>query len=216
MTGDCSGRSRIVRPYQCNTFLSDKIMIRKMVISAFVALAAFTACRAQKVALKTNALYWATTTPNLGVEASVGRKHTVQLFYGLNPWKQSGGDQSSLRHWLLMPEYRYWFCQSFNGWFIGAHLMGGQFNMASVDLPFGIFSGLEDHRYEGWYAGGGVTAGYQWPLSKHWNIEASLGIGYDYIKYDKFRCGECGERIKSDHTNYVGPTKLALSVMYIF
>ena len=170
----------------------------------------------QKIALKTNALYWATTTPNLGIEASLGRKHSVQLFYGLNPWKQSGGDQTSLRHWLLMPEYRYWFCQSFNGWFIGAHLMGGEFNMASVDLPFGVFNELEDHRYEGWYAGGGITAGYQWPLSKHWNIEASLGIGYDYIKYDKFRCGECGERLKSDHTNYFGPTKLALSVLYIF
>ena len=179
-------------------------------------MSALSAAYGQKIALKTNTLYWAMTTPNLGIEASLGRKHSVQLFYGLNPWKQSGGDQTSLRHWLLMPEYRYWFCQSFNGWFIGAHLMGGEFNMASVDLPFGVFNELEDHRYEGWYAGGGITAGYQWPLSKHWNIEASLGIGYDYIKYDKFRCGECGERLKSDHTNYFGPTKLALSVLYIF
>ncbi len=191
-------------------------MTRKLIICAVLAMSALSAAYGQKIALKTNALYWATTTPNLGIEASLGRKHSVQLFYGLNPWKQSGGDQTSLRHWLLMPEYRYWFCQSFNGWFIGAHLMGGEFNMASVDLPFGVFNELEDHRYEGWYAGGGITAGYQWPLSKHWNIEASLGIGYDYIKYDKFRCGECGERLKSDHTNYFGPTKLALSVLYIF
>ncbi len=191
-------------------------MTRKLIICAVLAMSALSAAYGQKIALKTNALYRATTTPNLGIEASLGRKHSVQLFYGLNPWKQSGGDQTSLRHWLLMPEYRYWFCQSFNGWFIGAHLMGGEFNMASVDLPFGVFNELEDHRYEGWYAGGGITAGYQWPLSKHWNIEASLGIGYDYIKYDKFRCGECGERLKSDHTNYFGPTKLALSVLYIF
>ena len=191
-------------------------MTRKLIICAVLAMSALSAAYGQKIALKTNAFYWATTTPNLGIEASLGRKHSVQLFYGLNPWKQSGGDQTSLRHWLLMPEYRYWFCQSFNGWFIGAHLMGGEFNMASVDLPFGVFNELEDHRYEGWYAGGGITAGYQWPLSKHWNIEASLGIGYDYIKYDKFRCGECGERLKSDHTNYFGPTKLALSVLYIF
>ena len=191
-------------------------MTRKLIICAVLAMSALSAAYGQKIALKTNALYWATTTPNLGIEASLGRKHSVQLFYGLNPWKQSGGDHTSLRHWLLMPEYRYWFCQSFNGWFIGAHLMGGEFNMASVDLPFGVFNELEDHRYEGWYAGGGITAGYQWPLSKHWNIEASLGIGYDYIKYDKFRCGECGERLKSDHTDYFGPTKLALSVLYIF
>ena len=171
---------------------------------------------AQNVAIKTNALYWATTTPNIGAEVSFKKKHSVQLFYGLNPWKQSGGDQSSLRHWLLMPEYRCWFCESFNGWFVGGHLMGGEFNMGSVDLPFGIFDGLKDNRYEGWYAGLGVTAGYQWALSRHWNIEASLGIGYDYIKYDKYKCGECGVKQDSGHTNYFGPTKVAVSVLYIF
>ena len=82
-------------------------MTRKLLICAVLAMSALTAAYGQKIALKTNALYWATTTPNIGVEASVGKKHTVQLFYGLNPWKQSGGDQSSLRHWTLMPEYRY-------------------------------------------------------------------------------------------------------------
>ena len=191
-------------------------MIRNILISALLFFATALPASAQNVAVKTNALYWATTTPNIGVEVSVAKQHSLQLFYGLNPWKQSGGDQTSLRHWLLMPEYRYWFCESFNGWFVGAHLMGGQFNMGGVDLPFGLFPSLENRRYEGWYAGGGVTAGYQWVLSRHWNIEASLGVGYDYIKYDKFRCGECGERLKSGHTNYIGPTKLALSVMYVF
>ena len=54
---------------------------------------------AQTVAIKTNAIYWATTTPNIGVEMSVDSKHTAQLFYGLNPWKQSGGDHSqTLEH----------------------------------------------------------------------------------------------------------------------
>ena len=191
-------------------------MIKKVLIGTSLLLMFCFKTSAQDVALKTNVLYWATTTPNMGIEAAVGKKHTLQLFYGLNPWKQSDGDQTSLRHWLLMPEYRYWFCQSFNGWFIGAHLMGGQFNMAGINFPFGLLSGLENHRYEGWYAGGGISVGYQWPLSKHWNVEASLGVGYDYIKYDKFRCGECGERIKSGHTNYFGPTKLALSLLYIF
>ncbi len=114
-------------------------------------------------------------TPNLGLEASIARKHTVQLFYGLNPWEPSGG--KSLKHWVVQPEYRYWFCEAFNGWFLGVHLMGGEFNVGEVDLPFGLFDDLSTHRYEGWYAGGGVTAGYQWPLSRHWNLEASLGVG---------------------------------------
>ena len=191
-------------------------MIRHILISAFLVLAAAVPASSQNVAVKTNALYWATTTPNIGVEASIGKKHSVQLFYGFNPWKESSGDQTSFRHWVLNPEYRYWFCEAFNGWFVGAHLNGGQFNVASIDMPFGLFDELKDHRYEGWFAGGGISAGYQWVMSKHWNLEASLGIGYDYIKYDKFKCGECGEKLFSGHKNYFGPTKLALSVLYIF
>lgn len=191
-------------------------MIKRILSTALVVLATSISALSQNVALKTNALYWATTTPNLGIEASVGKKSTLQLFYGLNPWKQSGGDQSSLRHWLVMPEYRYWFCESFNGWFIGAHLMGGQFNVSSVELPFGMFPELKDHRYEGWFAGGGISAGYQWMISKHWNFEASVGLGYDYVKFDKFKCGTCGEKVTSSHTNYFGPTKAALSLIYIF
>lgn len=170
---------------------------------------------AQNIAIKTNTLYWAATTPNAGVEMSLGEKSTAQLFFGLNPWKQSGGDQSSLRHWMLMPEYRHWFCQSFNGWFVGAHLMGGEFNAGGVKLPFGLLSTLEHHRYEGWFVGGGITAGYQWPLSRHWNFETSLGFGYDYIQYDKMKCGSCGEKLKTGHTNYVGPTKAAVSLVYV-
>lgn len=169
---------------------------------------------AQNVALKTNLLYWATTTPNLGAEVSFAKKHSVQLFYGFNPWKASSG--KSIRHWVLQPEYRYWFCESLNGWFLGGHLMGGEFNAGNVDLPFGLVKSLKDRRYEGWYAGGGVTVGYQWPISRHWNFEASVGVGYDYIKYDKFECGVCGEQLKSGHSNYFGPTKAALSFLYVF
>ncbi len=191
-------------------------MIKCKLISALFFSVAAVSAFSQNVALKTNALYWAVTTPNLGFEASFSRKHSVQLFYGMNPWRQSGGDRTSLRHWSLMPEYRYWFCEAFDGWFVGGHLMGGEFNVSGLDLPFGILSGVKDHRYEGWYAGGGITAGYQWVISKHWNVEASLGLGYDYIKYDKFRCGTCGKKEKSSHSNYAGPTKVAVSALYIF
>ena len=64
----------------------------------------------------------------------------MQLFYGLNPWESSGGE--SLKHWVVQPEYRYWFCEAFNGWFLGVHLMGGEFNVGEVDLPFGLFDDL--------------------------------------------------------------------------
>jgi hypothetical protein len=172
---------------------------------------------AQQVAVKTNLLYDATTTPNLGVEVGVGKKHTMQLYYGLNPWKfNTDNGQKYFKHWLLMPEYRYWFCHRFQGSFVGVHALGGEFDAANVKLPFGMFKELRDHRYEGWYVGGGVSYGYQWVLSRHWNFEASVGVGVIYAKYKGYECGDCGRMTDDGDKFYVGPTKAVLSILYMF
>lgn len=167
-----------------------------------------------QVAVKTNLLYDATTTPNVGLEVALGGKSSVQLFYGLNPWKFSDGDK--LRHWSLMPEYRYWLCRPMGGHFFGVHALGGQFNMGGVKLPFGMWPSLKEHRYEGWYAGGGLTYGYTWILGRHWNLEAALGLGYAYIDYEKYKCETCGGRVKDNNRHYFGPTKAALNIVYVF
>lgn len=179
-----------------------------------------------QVAVKTNLLYDATTTPNLGVEVGIGGKSTINLVYGLNPWKfhsESHGMRYA-KHWVVMPEYRWWLCSRFSGHFFGAHLMGGQMNVAntSFPLPGAFFSGVnlvkavKSGRYQGEFAGVGLTYGYEWPLSRHWNIEAEIGAGYNWIHYSHYPCGECGDKISSGHTNYLGITKLGLSIMYVF
>ena len=94
---------------------------------------------AQNVALKTNLLYWSTVTPNLGLEASIARKHTVQLFYGLNPWEPSGG--KSLKHWVVQTEYRYWFMTT-----SGTTSSSAASAARSSSLPMPIISGLPSWR----------------------------------------------------------------------
>lgn len=180
-------------------------------------LASLGTAMAQQVALKTNLLYDAATTPNIGMEVGLGRKTTAQVFYALNPWKFGRGeDRKYLKHWVVNPEVRYWLCQRFNGSFFGVHAFGGQYNASHVKMPLGWWKELRDNRFEGWYVGAGVSYGYQWVLSRHWNLEASLGVGAAYIDYQKFACGECGKKMDDGHKTYVGPTKLALSIMYMF
>ena len=53
-------------------------------------------------------------------------------------------------------------------------------------------------------------------MSKHWNFEAAIGLGAAYIEYDKYKCGTCGKKIDDGHKIYVGPTKAALSLLYLF
>ena len=189
-------------------------MYLRNMLAAFLLLCVSQTTQAQEIAIKTNLLYDAPTTPNLGVEIGITPKQTIQLTYGWNPWKF--GTNKQLRHWTLSPEYRWWFCHRFAGSFLGVHALGSQFNMSDMKLPFGIWPSLKGHRYQGWFAGGGVTYGYQWVLSKHWNFEASIGVGYLYIDYKKFKCEECGEQLKHKNKHYVGPTKAAVSLLYLF
>lgn len=179
-----------------------------------------------QVAIKSNLLYDAMTTPNLGVEAGIGSRSTVNLVYGLNPWTFNGseGKHHKAKHWVLMPEYRWWLCSKFDGHFFGIHAMGGQFNAANLHIPLpggfvggeNLTRGVRDHRYQGWFVGGGLTYGYQWTLSRHWNLEAEIGAGYNYVDYKKYNCSDCGGKIGEGRTNYLGITKLGLSIMYLF
>ena len=184
---------------------------RGRMLLLIIALAVSSGIKAQ-VALKNNLLYDASLTPNAGVEIGLARKWTFDTTFGLNPWTFS--DNKKIRHWLLQPELRYWFCQKFNGHFVGLHLMGGEFNAGGVKLPLGIAPCLRNNRYEGWYAGGGLVYGYQWPLSRHFSVETVIGLGYDYLKYKKFPCEHCGTETGRGHYNYVGPTKAALNHIY--
>ena len=155
---------------------------------------------AQDVAVKTNGLYWLTTTPNIGMEFATSNKFTIELTGAYNPWTFK--DDKKMRFWLLQPEMKYWFCEKFEGHFVGMHPHGAQF-----------FGGFNKKRYDGYLAGFGFSYGYDWILSPHWNLEAEIGLGYAHLWYDespRIPCLKCKEH---KHKNYVGPTKVALSLI---
>ncbi len=179
----------------------------------------FSTLHAQKVAVKTNLLYDATATINAGIEFGLAPKWTLDISGNYNGWNMS--HDRKWKHWLVQPEARYWFCDRFAGHFLGFHALGGQYNVGNLNNGIKFlgtdFSQLSDHRYQGWFVGGGIAYGYDWVLSKHWNLEAEIGFGYAYTKYDKFNCAGCGKKTdtgKSHH--YVGPTKAAINLVYVF
>ncbi len=174
---------------------------------------------AQKVALKTNLLYDATTTVNAGVEVGLAPRWTLDLSGNYNGWTV-GHDDKRWKHWLAQPEARYWFCDCFAGHFLAAHLVGGQYNWGGwkgANVLGSDLRKLDDYRYEGWFIGFGVAYGYSWVLNRHWSMEAEVGIGYAYTEFDKYKvCEACGTKEGTGHHNYVGPTKLALNLVYVF
>lgn len=173
--------------------------------------------QAQNVDVKTNLLYDAAANVNLGVEARLAKRWSLDLSADFNDWTIN---KHKWKHWFLQPEARYWFCEAFVKHFIGFHAIGGQYNFGNIKNSFSFlgndFSKLTGHRYQGWGIGGGIAYGYSLPLDKSWNIEFEIGFGYIYLDYDIFECQNCGRKTGSDHHNYVGPTKAAINLVYVF
>ena len=188
------------------------------VVATVTAWLAIPAANAQDVALKTNLINDIALSPNIGVEVGLAPKWTLDMTAEMNLWKVDG---RSWKHLYFQPEARYWFCQRFFPHVIGFHALGGIYNFGKLNLPFNMLGSnlkeLKDKRYQGWAAGAGVVYGYAWPLHKHWNIEAALGIGWLYTRFDSYPCQICGTKIDRNKShNYFGPTKLSVAVEYIF
>ena len=153
------------------------------------------------VGIKTNALYWATATPNLGVEVRLAPKWTLEAEVGLNPFTNKHDDGSfgkSIKHFRLHPE-------------LGLHVPYLIYNVSDIKLL-----GTEDERHQGWGTGVGLSYGYSWVVGKHWNIEATVGVGYLYLESDKYPCTNCGQKIETTKKHYFGPTQAAVSAIYVF
>lgn len=168
---------------------------------------------AQRLAVKTNLLYDAALSPNLGLEAAVAPRWTIDLSGNLNAWNFS--DNRKWKHYLIQPEVRYWLCESFNGHFFGLHLHGGAFNFGNVDTVVNLFGDTSSERHEGWYYGAGLSYGYQWLLSRRWNLELSLGVGYVGSDYDVYECAVCGDHLGRAHHDYFGITKASVSLIFL-
>ena len=170
-------------------------------------------------AIKTNLLSDAFWTPSLSVELPLNDQWTVDLTGEYNNW--NAWDEQKWRHWTVQPEVRYWWRESFKGWFSGVHFLGGEYNVGNWKHKMPFFRGdlkhADEYRYQGRFLGGGLGIGYAWQWSKHWGLSAELGLGYINMKGDKFVCKGCQEKLAEDKVeHFVGPTKAALNLVYRF
>lgn len=184
-------------------------MLRKILLLFVSAIGFGAAAFGQQVAVKTNLLYWAAATPNIGVEMAVSDHSTLGISGNYNPW--TFGQDAKIQHWFVQPEYRYWFCGKYNRGFVAAHVIAGKYTVGGFKLPYDLSVSFHTHHYKGWAAGLGVGYGYAWYLGPHWNIEASIAVGYARLRY--YRTDHPQYKISR---NYFGPTQVGVTFVYLF
>lgn len=172
-------------------------------IVAVFLLCAATFAQAQRIALKTNALYWAAASPNLGLELRVNRHVTFNFEGTFNRLKVGKYDT---RAEIFTPEVRYWFsARPQTGHFLGLSGLAANYNLK-----------LNNDHYIGDSFGGGLTYGYSFVLGRHWSLETTLGAGLIHRReknYDE-RTQECPEKPNLNKWQFF-PIKAGVSFVYI-
>jgi hypothetical protein len=167
-------------------------------------------------AIKTNLLYGAATTMNLGAEFLLNRYLTLDISAGWNPFVHR--NNRKFAHWMLQPTLRYWIQEPFNGHFFGVSLMFADFNVSDIRQPYnllGVFPELRNHRFRGQAYSASLQYGHQWVLSPRWSIEVAINAGYMFLDYERFEGGWCGQSFGNHQRHYFGITNAAVSLIYI-
>lgn len=159
---------------------------------------------AQRVAIKTNALYWAGATPNLGLEFRLSRHFTLGMEGAFNRFKISKIDTRMIG---CMPELRYWFS--------GRPHAGHQVGVMGLVGDYRL--NVKDSGHEGSAYGFGPTYAYSWVLSRRWSMEANVGVGLLRVN-EKVYTATNMETYPSEPNNkkwLLAPLRVGLTFVYL-
>lgn len=156
---------------------------------------------AQRVSVKTNALYWAVCAPNAGLEFRINRHTTLNLEAAFQRFDHGKYDTRAL---VFTPEARYWFsARPQAGHFVGVTALA-----ANYDITVG------SRRHNGDAFGGGVTYGYSFVLGRHWSLETTVDVGALYRHEKDSRNGNEPSQPNVSKVNFA-PLKAGVTFVYI-
>ena len=170
--------------------------------------------RQPRVALRTNLLYDATLSPNLGVDVRVDSLRTIGLLAGVNAWDIDKAKNKKWRHMLLFLRARKYRDSLFHKGYYEADLIYSHFNVGNTKIPFGIDSAVKDRRLQGDLIALGGKYGYSWIRARHWRIEAEAGVAVGYAWFKEYDCDHCGTYYGKGDRIFLLPL-LGINVVYL-
>lgn len=161
-------------------------------------------------ALKSNLLYDALATPNVGFEAAFARHISLSLNWTYAWWSR----MSKFRYWRMRGadiEARWWFKNRVAGHPMTGHHLGVYYSLFDFDLKLGN-TGTKSMQ---WMASFGLAYGYSISLSRHLNLDFAIKVGYARGKMMKYRI-EGGEIVETKRiSGFFGPTGAEISLIWL-
>ena len=170
-------------------------------------------------ALKTNVLFDAVLAFNGEIEVPIGRNNRWSVMGEIwKPWYVWHHNSRAYQLQIIGGEIRYWLgkCRvrkpKLTGFFVAPYYAWGKY-----DFEWGSVGD------QGEFHSIGLTAGYSWPIHRHWNLEVSASVG-------TLGGGWLGGERRHYHgefddthliwkytttSSYTGPTKLKVSLAWL-
>ncbi|MCM1354982.1 MAG: DUF3575 domain-containing protein [Staphylococcus sp.] len=159
----------------------------------------------------TNMLFDALAIPNIGVEFYLGKNWSIgaNWMYAWwscdrrhRYWRTYGGEINT----------RYWFGKAAHAKPLTGHHVGLYGHALTYDFELGGKGYMCDR----WTWGVGLAYGYSMPVSRHFNIDFTVGFGYAGGEYKKYNPEDGCYVWESTHRlNWFGPTKAEVSLVWL-
>ncbi len=160
-----------------------------------------------QVTIRTNLLGDAVLVPNLGFEFGLSKHFTLLAEGYYSPYWEDEG--MSLKGWWATAELRYYFCEKFNGHYLGLHGNYGDFDKLQITKKKNIREGVA--------YGGGLDYGYTWRFNHRWSLDAFIGAGVWCFDADVYCKNDPTLLLEQGKTETVfGLTRLGVSLAYRF
>lgn len=147
-------------------------------------------CGKNPIYLKANVSTLPVGILNAGAELQLTDRYSAQGDFLISPWKSFAGNHAQV--YMMHLEGRYYFHKTFEKWYIGLHAGTGLFNITKWH-----YKAL--HRYQkGFAIMAGATVGYQFKLSRFFNLDTFIGGGTAQSLYRGYEITDAG------HVRYDG------------
>ncbi|MBR1388709.1 MAG: DUF3575 domain-containing protein [Prevotella sp.] len=191
------------------------VIKKSTVVSLLFVIGVTLKASAQSAALRSNLLYDATLTPNLGAEVRLDSSWTLGVNVGLNAWDVDSKRNKKWRHLLVAPNVRRYLNDTiFHKGYLEFDAIYSHYNVSKVKFPLGLYPSVKDRRFQGDLVALGTKYGYSWILARHWRIEAEAGIAVGYAWFKEYDCPVCGSYLGEGDRIFLLP-QLGINVVYI-
>lgn len=179
---------------------------------AVLLLAAGVRAGAQEMSVSTNLMgYVNLGTMNLETSWGFARHWTANAGIRYNPFTFPGregvADRMQSRQRTVALGARYWPWHIHSGWWLAGKAQYQEFNRGGL---------TEAETVEGDRFGGGLTGGYTYMVSEHFNLEFGAGAWAGYEIYTTYACPECGRVVDSGQRKFFLPNEVVLGLVYVF